>query len=99
MMFGYGGYGQLLQYALMAMVMIAFWGFVIWAVLRFIRSDSRGHHHHHHHHHHHYYYYGDARMILDSRFTRGEVDVEEYRRLVNALSHQSNGSVDAGVGQ
>jgi len=91
MMFGYGGNGQFWQYALMGIVMIAFWGFVIWAVFGFIKSDSRGHHHHHHD--------RDARMILDSRLAMGELDVEEYRRLVDALSHQSNASVDASVGQ
>jgi uncharacterized membrane protein len=89
MMFGYGGNGQFWQYALMGIVMIAFWGFVIWAVFGFIKSDSRGHHHHDR----------DARMILDSRLARGELDVEEYRRLVDALSHQSNASVEASVGQ
>lgn len=79
MTFGYGGNGQFWQYALMGIVMIAFWGFTIWAIFGFNKSDSRDHHHHH---------YGDARMILDSRFTRGEIDGEEYRRLVDTLAYQ-----------
>lgn len=58
---------------LMSLGMVAFWGFVIWAVWALLATGGRRP--------------GDvrppadARTILDERLARGEIDGEEYQRL------------------
>ena len=73
--------------SLMWLGMIAFWAVVIWAVYALITSgssrDDGGQ--------------GDpARRILDERLARGEIDSDEYRRRLDAMT--ANSHVDAGVG-
>ncbi len=61
------------QWVAMSLMMVLFWGLIIFAVVALVRSTrSEGHslsspplaH--------------DARRILDERFARGEIDAEEY---------------------
>lgn len=80
MMFGYGSHWAFWQVGVMWIGMVAFWAFVIWAVWAMVTGTTRrpsqpprspG---------------GDARGILDERLARGEIDIEEYRRLRDAIS-------------
>lgn len=80
MMYWYGSHWVLWQVALMSVGMIAFWALLIWAVFALVTESSRrppeppqspG---------------VDARQILDERLARGEIDVEERRRLRDAIS-------------
>jgi putative membrane protein len=82
MMFWYGGGWAWWQAGLMWLGMIAFWGFLIWAIYALVtgatrrtgpgpRQGERGG--------------DDARRILDQRLARGEIDTDEYRRLRDAL--------------
>jgi putative membrane protein len=89
MMFGYGSHWAFWQVALMWVGMIAFWALVFWAVYAIVTDSNRrgsqpprcaG---------------GDARRILDERLARADIDVEEYRRLRDALSSDGH---DAPVG-
>jgi putative membrane protein len=89
-MFWYGeGSWAFWQVALMWAGMIVFWAVLIWglyAVLsRTTRSDqSRDE--------------GDrARRILDERLARGELDVDEYRRLRDVMA-SANDDRPAGAG-
>ncbi len=89
MMFWYGGHWVFWQVALMWVGMIAFWGLIVWAVFALITSatrrpgvDGRGE---------------EARHILDQRLARGEIDVEEYRRLLDVINDGDRTSVDAGT--
>jgi len=89
MMFWYGGHWVFWQVALMWVGMIAFWGLIVWAVFALITSatrrpgvDRRGE---------------EARHILDQRLARGEIDVEEYRRLLDVINDGDRTSVDAGA--
>ena len=88
MMFWYGDHGVFWEAALMWLVMIAFWGLVIWLVYYFVVSairDARRHEH------------GDsAPAILDQRLARGEIDAEEYRRLRDLLAHDDRTPVGTG---
>ena len=72
MMFGYHdgvGWGG---WVLMALAMVVFWGLVIYALLALFRSaptpgggpDEAA---------------ADPRRILDERFARGEIELEEYQ--------------------
>lgn len=73
MMFWYGNGWAWWQAGLMWVVMIAFWGALIWAAYAVITNLTRkpgtpdsG---------------SDARSILDQRLARGEISPEEYQRL------------------
>ncbi len=73
MMFWYGGHWAFWQAGLMWIVMIAFWGLLIWAGYALITNLTRkpgtrdsG---------------DEARRILHQRLARGEIDAEEYQRL------------------
>lgn len=96
MMFWNGGGWAFWQVALMWLVMISFWGLLIWGAWALITGASRrqggqGH--------------GDqprqggqrAREILDERLARGEIDPEEYRRLRDVL--EGNRPAGAGSGR
>lgn len=82
MMFWYGGGWAWWQAGLMWIAMIAFWALLIWAVYALVSGlnrrpgqeapDQQGQ-------------TGDAVRILDERLARGEIDVEEYRRLRDVL--------------
>ena len=89
MMFWYGGHWVFWQAALMWLVMIAFWGLVIWLVYYFVVSairESRGHDQR-----------GSAKAVLDQRLARGEIDAEEYRRLRDLIA--SDDGVPFGTGE
>ena len=88
MMFWYGSHWAFWQVALMWVVMIAFWGLIIWAVWALVTSvtrrpdhDQRG---------------DDARRILDERLARGEIDADEYRRLRDLLAGEERTQVGSG---
>ena len=79
MMFGYDngvGWGG---WVLMVLAMVAFWGLVVWAILGLFRSgptpgtgqDEAA---------------ADPRRILDARFARGEIELEEYQARRDALA-------------
>jgi putative membrane protein len=80
MMFWDGGHWVFWQAWLMWMGMIAFWALVGWGIYALVRSSRPGD--------------AtspslpptDARHILDSRLARGDVDVDEYRRLRDTLA-------------
>jgi putative membrane protein len=74
MMWYWGGGMHWWGWLLGMLGMVTFWAAVIWAVWYFVTgqyrrpdAESRSP--------------GDARRILDERLARGEIDVEEYRRL------------------
>ena len=72
MMWYWGGGLHWWAALLMALGMVAFWGFVIWAVWYLFaavaRDPRRGRP-------------AGPKQILDERLARGEIDPEEYRRL------------------
>jgi len=85
MMFWYGGSWAWWQAALMWLIMIGFWGFVIWIVYHFVVSPIRGTRSEDRD--------DSARQILAERLARGAIDVEEYRRLRDELDqHRSVGT-------
>ena len=49
----------------MTVMMVAFWGLIIWAVLSLARGGERSR---------------DSESILAERFARGDIDDDEYRR-------------------
>lgn len=94
MMFWNGGGWAFWQVGLMWVVMIAFWGLVIWAIYALVTSvtrksgqERRGGEHG----------AGDARRILDERLARGEIDTDEYQRLRDAMAAGDDRSA-AGAG-
>ena len=78
MMFWYGGHWAFWQAGLMWVVMIAFWGLLIWGAYALITyltrkpgtADSGD----------------DAVRILDQRLARGEIDAGEYQRLRDLIT-------------
>jgi putative membrane protein len=83
MMFWYGGGWAWWQAGLMWVGMIAYWGFLIWAIYALVTSATRrpgpgpregepGS--------------DDARHILDQRLASGEIDTDQYQRLRDALA-------------
>lgn len=69
---GMGGGGWLV----MLLVMVAFWGLVVWGVVVLFRDtpsrDARSEHR-------------DSLGVLDERFARGEIDETEYRARAEVL--------------
>ncbi|HXZ69523.1 MAG TPA: SHOCT domain-containing protein [Streptosporangiaceae bacterium] len=93
MMSWYGDGWAWWQAGLMWVVMIAFWGLLIWAIYALVTSVTRrpgpgprdGEQR------------ADARRILDERLARGEIDTDEYRRLRDVLA-SGEGRSPAGSG-
>ncbi|HUZ25283.1 MAG TPA: SHOCT domain-containing protein [Streptosporangiaceae bacterium] len=90
MMFWYGGGGwPFWEVGLMWVVMIAFWGLLIWGIYALVtgagrRPESKPD--------------GDAAArILDERLARGEIDAAEYQRLKDVMADSRVGS-HAGAG-
>ena len=94
-MMWYWGSGGHWWWALLGFVgMVAFWGLIIWAVWYFVtglnsRPDQQQER-------------GDAKRILDERLARGEIDTDEYRRLLSLIRddavHAGNGQSHASSG-
>lgn len=70
----YGGWGWL-AWLSMSLVMVAFWGLVIWAAVALFRSDQRDRP------------TGRPRPedVLAQRFSAGEIDADEYHSRLDAL--------------
>ncbi len=82
MMYWDGGGWPFWQVVLMWVLMIGFWGLLVWAVYAVVTSFTRrpdrrapG---------------GSPREILDSRLARGDIDSDEYRRLRDLLAARPN---------
>ena len=84
MMFWYGSGWSFWQSAAMWIGMIAFWGLIGWAIYAIV-STSRTRSARH------VDADGDARVILDARFARGEIDEEAYRRARKVLVGDQSG--------
>lgn len=76
--YGSGAWGWA-GWLVMTLVMVAFWGLVIWGLVAIFRGSSRdtdtatpSHGR-------------DPMEILDERFARGEIDAEEYRARQDVL--------------
>ena len=69
---GWGGW------IVMTLVMVAFWSLVVFAVVSIFRSDREDRRDLIRH-------QPDPERILDERFARGEIDVEEYQARRRAL--------------
>ena len=87
MMFGYGNHWAFWQVGLMWVVMVAFWGFLVWALYGLIGS-SRGAGGAHR--------CDEARHTLDQRLARGEIDTEEYQNRLNLLVHGTAAPISGG---
>ncbi len=76
MMFWYGGHWAFWEVIVMWVGMVAFWGLIVWAIYALIASvtrrppEERG---------------DEPHRILDQRLASGEIDVDEYQRLRDAL--------------
>ncbi len=92
MMFWYGSHLLFWQAALMSLGMIIFWGLLIWGLYVLITGSSR------HFAIHHQSSDGDARQILDQRLARGEIDLDQYHWLSEALGYnRPKGQTDVGA--
>jgi putative membrane protein len=92
MMFWYGSHLIFWQAALMSLGMVIFWGLLIWGLYVLITGNSR------HSAIHHPRLGDDARQILDQRLARGEIDLDQYHRLIEALGHdRPNSQTDMGA--
>jgi putative membrane protein len=67
----------------MVVMMILFWGSIAWIVVTLIRHNT--------HHHPDQTPAPDAERILHERVARGEIDVEEYERRLQALRSNRTG--------
>jgi putative membrane protein len=85
MMFWYGSHVVFWQAGLMWLGMIAFWALLFWGVFAVVNESTRrtserppaAR---------------DAQQILDERLAKGEIDVEEYRRLRDAMGADNDKS-------
>jgi putative membrane protein len=84
------------QVSLMWVGMIAFWALLIWLVYALVtgavgrgRQAGRGEERRGE----------DARRILDERLARGEIDIEEYQRLRDAIEGRAGSRTGTGSGQ
>ena len=87
MMFGYGSHWAFWQVGLMWVGMVAFWGFLIWAIYSLIGTSRRPENTHR---------CDEARHTLDQRLARGEIDAEEYRQRLDLIVHGAAAPVGAG---
>jgi putative membrane protein len=71
----YGGMGWG-GWVLMALLMVGFWGLVVFAVVALFRGNSSSSD---------VMRPADPRRILDERFARGEIQLDEYRARKEAL--------------
>ena len=69
-------------------VMVAFWGLVGWAIWYFVGAVTRRGDHDRR--------ASGAKQVLDERLARGEIDVEEYRRLRDMMRDDSHVTSDSG---
>ncbi|MDA8268578.1 MAG: SHOCT domain-containing protein [Actinomycetota bacterium] len=83
MMWYWGGGVHWWGWLLGALGMVAFWGLVVWAIWYLVTALARPQHGQR---------AGDAKMILDERLARGEIDVAEYQRLRDLLAGNDVGS-------
>ncbi len=58
-------------------LMVAFWGVIVWAIWYLVTSTTRRSDHNGSG--------GDAKHILDERLARGEIDADEYSKLRNLM--------------
>ena len=94
-MMWYWGSGGHWWWALLGFIgMVAFWGLIIWAAWYFVSGLSRGPDHRQGP--------GEAKRILDERLARGEIDSDEYRRLLGLITgdnlHAGNGQSQVSSG-
>jgi putative membrane protein len=77
-----------------ALVMVAFWGVIVWAIWYFVTGVSRQSQTPPRH--------DEAKRILDERLARGEIDAEEYQRLRELIRSDqgrvTNGQASARTG-
>lgn len=94
MMWYWGGGVHWWAWLLGALAMVAFWAVVIWAVWYFVTGATRRAEQSPRP--------GDPKRILDHRLARGEIDVEEYRRLRDLIqeddAHAGDGKTPVGTG-
>jgi putative membrane protein len=62
----------------MALMMVAFWGVVIWLVVTFVRNSEKRRPRHDEH-------LETAQAVLAERLARGEIDTAEYRERLDTL--------------
>lgn len=83
MMWYWGGGVHWWEWLVGAIGMLAFWGFVIWAIWYAVTYLGRREHTEHR---------DEPRRILDERLARGEIDADEYRRLRDLLTGDGVGA-------
>lgn len=69
--------------------MVAFWGLIIWGVWYLVTSSARRPADH-------TQGPGDAKRILDERLARGEIDTDEYRRLLSVIRGDNTAAGNSG---
>jgi putative membrane protein len=86
MMWYWGNGGHWWGMLIGAVVMVAFWGVIIWAIWYFVTAGTRQPDQ------------GtrpdDAKRILDERLARGEIDAGEYQRLLDVMSGEGIRATD-----
>jgi putative membrane protein len=85
MMWYWGGGVHWWGWLLGTIAMIAFWALIIWAIWYWIVTASRRPPDHQQRD-------DDAKRILDERLARGEIDTDEYRRLLAVIRGESIGA-------
>ncbi len=78
MMWYWGGGMHWWGWLLGGVGVVVFWGLVVWGIWYFVTSATRQSDH--------WRQPRDAKAILDERLARGEIDVDEYRRLREVMS-------------
>lgn len=89
MMFWYGGHLVFWQASLMWIAMIAFWGLIAWAVYVLLARATLGPGHADHS--------PEAHRTLDQRLANGEINIEEYQSLREAIGHRERTSMGSGI--
>ncbi len=86
MMFWYGSHVDFWQATLMVIAMLAVGGLIVWVLYTLVggprKPESRRDN-------------NDARDVFDQRFARGEIDVDEYRRLLAVINEHTSTEVGA----